>query len=190
MKVSCIPEHCEISSPGHPVVPTFLGQQTICGVEDVRCRQGDLRKGVTGQLSHSGTWTCLPSSHTPSSLSEEKILVQKMSKKGWLASSFSSSRSSEIEGGRTNFRLPSLVRGLLGTQMHLKTAEVRTMKDASFITFFFCVWDANVDQVIFVSSLGRFSQCTAVGNLQQNTLSSNRNWHLKVVYTHLKAWAM
>lgn len=106
-----------------------------------------------------------------------------------MASSFSSPRSLEAEGGRTNFRLASLVRGLLGTQMHLRTGKVRTMKDASYVTSLFCVWDARVDQVNFVSHLVRFSKCTAVGNLLQSTFS-NCNWHLKVVYTLLKAWAM
>lgn len=46
------------------------------------------------------------------------------------------------------------------------------MTNASNITLFFYVWDATVDQVIFVSYLGRFSQCPAVGNLLQNTFSN------------------
>lgn len=56
--------------------------------------------------------------------------------------------------------------------MHFRTGEVSTMTNASNITLFFYVWDATVDQVIFVSYLGRLSQCPAVGNLLQNTFSN------------------
>lgn len=80
-------------------------------------------------------------------IKREDSFSREISKKGWLASTFSSSRGKEAEGGGANCRLSSLIRKM--HQMHLKTGEVSTVRDAPFDALFFCVWDASVDQSHF-----------------------------------------
>lgn len=86
-KVSYIPEHCEIPFPRHPVLLTFLGQHTLCGVVNMSLWQKDSPNEVTGQLSDSGWGTPLSCSRMQkrNALKEKTLLAERSAKRGgWL----------------------------------------------------------------------------------------------------------